>query len=78
MGGYQTVPIEDYVGKIGKGEIDRSLEHLGIIDQGMILMRKIWERELRAFAEGQPTKRWVEPEHLPGMGGRVEELSVTG
>ena len=53
--------IEDYVTQVGQGAIaDRANERFGRIDQGVILLRKIWERELRAFAEGRPTKQWGE------------------
>jgi hypothetical protein len=32
----------------------------------VILLRKIWERELRALAAGQPTKKWTyRPEMVP-------------
>jgi hypothetical protein len=32
--------------------------HLGRNDAVVILFRKLWERELRALAEGRPTKEW--------------------
>ena len=36
-------------------------ERLGRSDVGIILIRKIWERELRALAAGRPLKQWAAP-----------------
>jgi hypothetical protein len=56
--------IEDYVVQVGQGRVDRSRDKLGRIDPGVFLMRKIWERELKAFAEGRPLKPWATPERV--------------
>ena len=57
---------QDYVAQIGQGRIvDRKYEHLGRSDLGVILLRKIFEREVRAFAEGREQKKWFRPESLP-------------
>jgi 5,5'-dehydrodivanillate O-demethylase len=57
------VHTQDYVAQVGQGAIaDRSEEHLGRSDVGIILFRKIWQRELRALAEGRPLKKWVLPQ----------------
>ena len=57
------VHTQDYVSQVGQGAIaDRGKEHLGRSDLGIILFRKIWERELRALAEGRPLKKWVLPQ----------------
>jgi 5,5'-dehydrodivanillate O-demethylase oxygenase subunit len=54
---------QDYVSQVGQGIIaDRTQEHLGRSDAGVILFRKIWERELRALAEGRPLKAWALPQ----------------
>ena len=46
--------------QVGQGPIaDRETEHLGRIDSGVTLFRRLWQRELRALAEGRPTKRWT-------------------
>ncbi len=50
--------VEDYIMQVGQGNLDRSKDRLGRIDIGVILMRKIWERELQAMAEGRPLKEW--------------------
>jgi 5,5'-dehydrodivanillate O-demethylase oxygenase subunit len=52
--------VEDYLTQVGQGPVaPREDDHLGKIDHGVILLRKIWERELRAVAEGKPTKDWT-------------------
>jgi 5,5'-dehydrodivanillate O-demethylase oxygenase subunit len=57
------VHSQDYVAQVGQGALaDRTQEHLGRSDAGVILFRKIWERELRALAEGRPLKKWVLPQ----------------
>jgi hypothetical protein len=50
--------VEDYLIQVGQGVVDRSKDRLSRIDIGVILMRKIWERELLAFSEGRPLKKW--------------------
>ena len=61
------VMVEDEIAQTGQGKIpDRTHEHLGRSDTGVILLRQIWERELRALAEGQPTKQWTyRPDMIP-------------
>jgi 5,5'-dehydrodivanillate O-demethylase len=57
------VHTQDYVAQVGQGSrTDRAQEHLSRSDIGVILFRKIWERELRALAEGRPIKKWVLPQ----------------
>jgi 5,5'-dehydrodivanillate O-demethylase len=50
--------VEDYLMQVGQGALDRSQDRLGRIDVGVLLLRKIWQRELRAMAEGRPIKQW--------------------
>jgi 5,5'-dehydrodivanillate O-demethylase len=53
------VGIQDEVAQIGQGAVaDRDSEWLGRSDVGIVLIRKIWARELGALAEGRPTKPW--------------------
>jgi len=61
------VMVEDEIAQTGQGKIpDRKHEHLGRSDAGVILLRQIWQRELRALAEGQPTKQWTyRPDMIP-------------
>jgi len=56
---YELTRIEDYVAQVGQGAMPEANNfHLGRNDAVVILFRKIWDRELRALAEGQPTKEW--------------------
>jgi 5,5'-dehydrodivanillate O-demethylase oxygenase subunit len=60
------VHTQDYVAQVGQGSLAaRPQEHLGRSDIGVILFRKIWERELRALAEGRPLKKWLLPQDAP-------------
>jgi 5,5'-dehydrodivanillate O-demethylase len=66
------VGIQDYVSQVGQGIIaDRESEHLGKSDVGIITLRRLWSRELRALAEGQPLTQWVRPKHLTPAPGAV-------
>jgi 5,5'-dehydrodivanillate O-demethylase len=51
--------IQDQVVRIGMGRIpDLHAERLGSADAAEITNRQIWQRELRALAEGRPLKQW--------------------
>jgi 5,5'-dehydrodivanillate O-demethylase oxygenase subunit len=64
----RTFSLEDYVTQVGQGAIiDRSQEHLGRMDGGTILLRRLWQRELRALAEGRPLTQWRTPAGLSDM-----------
>jgi 5,5'-dehydrodivanillate O-demethylase len=57
--------IQDYVTQVGLGTFaDRVNERLIRSDSGVLLYRKIWERELRALAENKPLKQWSRSETL--------------
>ena len=57
--------IEDYVVQVGQQPIsDERVEHLGRNDAGIILVRKLWRRELQALAEGRPLTAWATPSDL--------------
>ena len=59
------VNIQDTVAQVGQGVIaDRTSERLGRSDLLVILLRKLWARELRALAEGRPLKEWKRTERL--------------
>jgi 5,5'-dehydrodivanillate O-demethylase len=60
------VRLQDDVAQLGQGRIaDRSKDHPGLADAGVIALRKLWRRELGAFAKGRATKPW---QRKPGMG----------
>ena len=53
------VRLQDDVAQIGQGRIaDRSREHLGRGDVGVIAIRKLWHRELTALRGGRALKEW--------------------
>src|SRR5712692_4079309 len=61
--------IQDYVSQVGQGTIvDRAHERLGRTDGSVIMLRKLWARELRALAEGRPLKQWARPVEALGVG----------
>lgn len=76
---YKLFWLEDYVAQCGQGPIpDRSQDRLVGVDRGVALIRKIYERELRRLAAGQPPKEWksvsglqhtAEPEKVTSAGG---------
>lgn len=54
------VEIEDSLAQGGQGTIaNRHAEHLGRTDAGVVMLRRLFARELHAIAEGRPTKRWT-------------------
>ena len=62
---YYSFWVEDYVTLVGQGPIaDRANERLSQADIGVVFIRKIWERELRALADGLPLKHWTTPTGL--------------
>jgi 5,5'-dehydrodivanillate O-demethylase len=57
------VNLQDVVAQVGQGQIaDREHEHLGRSDQGVLMLRQLYVRELKALAEGRPLKEWKHPE----------------
>lgn len=64
------VNIQDYVAQVAQGVIaDHERERLGRSDVLVSLLRKIWSRELKALAEGQPLKEWSVPEGVAATSG---------
>jgi len=59
---YYLFWIEDYIVQVGQGPVaPRAEDTLGRMDRGVLLMRKLWERELKAFADGRTLKPWKSP-----------------
>jgi hypothetical protein len=57
--------IQDYVTQVGQGAFaDRNSEHLIRSDIGVVLYRKIWEREVMALDQGKPMKQWARTERV--------------
>jgi 5,5'-dehydrodivanillate O-demethylase len=64
------VMFQDTVAQVGQGVIaDRQRERLGRSDVSVMLLRRLWERELRALAEGRPLKEWRAGEALVTTSG---------
>lgn len=58
--------LEDYIAQVGQGRIaDRHAEHLARTDVGVVMLRKLWARELTLLAEGKPTKQWSTLSEIP-------------
>lgn len=61
----KSVNLQDYVAQRGQGlSVDRVHERLGQSDKIVILLRKLWSREMAQIASGEPLKRWHWPGHL--------------
>ena len=59
---YEIFRVEDYVTQVGQGPLaNRSAERLAQLDMGVVMRRKLWEREMKALAEGKPLTEWIIP-----------------
>jgi 5,5'-dehydrodivanillate O-demethylase len=68
--------VQDNVALAGQGRItDRSQDRLGQSDVGVILLRRIFERELGALADGKPLKDWKAGDQLDLAISQVRELA---
>jgi 5,5'-dehydrodivanillate O-demethylase len=68
--------LQDTVMCVGQGAIaDRTAERLGSSDAAVILLRKIWKRELRLLAEGKPLTQFTFPK-LFEVSSEVDELDI--
>jgi len=66
--------IQDYATQVGQGPLElRKNEWLGRSDRALILIRKIWERELQALQDGKPLKQWDRTERLAGLHSRAND-----
>jgi 5,5'-dehydrodivanillate O-demethylase len=60
---YKLIQVEDYVAQVGQGATpDHAKDRLCRNDIAIVLLRKIWERELRALVDGRTLKQWRRPE----------------
>ena len=70
------VRIQDGVSICGQGKIeDRSREQLGRSDAALVMLRRMWRRELELLATGQTVTRFGTPDP---QALRQEELDVMG
>ena len=66
----KSVNLQDYVAQRGQGQIvDRVHERLGQSDKIVILLRKLWSREMSKLAAGEPIKKWQWPGYLEATTG---------
>jgi phenylpropionate dioxygenase-like ring-hydroxylating dioxygenase large terminal subunit len=64
------VGVQDTVAQVGQGALaDRVHERLGRSDAVIVLLRRIWARELQALAEGRPLTQWRRPERVEATAG---------
>jgi 5,5'-dehydrodivanillate O-demethylase len=65
---YKLIQVEDYVAQVGQGATpDHAKDRLCRNDIAIVLLRKIWERELRALVDGRSLKQWRRPESFDMM-----------
>ena len=63
------VEVEDSLAQGGQGTIaNRHAEHLGRTDAGVVMLRRIVERELNAMLGGSPMTRWTMSPLIPMVG----------
>jgi 5,5'-dehydrodivanillate O-demethylase len=62
LSAYTSFAIEDYVTQVGQGPVEgRDREHLVDTDMKVILLRRLWMREISAMREGKPLTEWKVP-----------------
>jgi 5,5'-dehydrodivanillate O-demethylase len=63
MDAYTSFAIEDYCTQVGQGPVKgRGREHLAPTDARLVLLRRLWLREVGALIEGKPLTDWRMPE----------------
>lgn len=61
----KSVNLQDYIAQKGQGLIaNRERERLGQSDKIILMLRKLWSREMAKLAAGEPLKRWQWPGYL--------------
>jgi 5,5'-dehydrodivanillate O-demethylase len=70
MGAYTSFTIEDYVTQVGQGPIKgRGKENLTVSEARIILLRKLWLREVNAMVAGLHMTNWRVPQVPLSEGG---------
>jgi 5,5'-dehydrodivanillate O-demethylase len=69
--------IQDNVVLLAQGAVydDRDTERLGQSDAAVILLRKLYERELKALIDGKPVKDWKRPKERLQLGFHEAEVA---
>lgn len=62
MTAYTSFTIEDYVTQVGQGPLkDRGAEMLAPSDMRIVMLRRLWMREVAAMLDGKPLTDWLIP-----------------
>lgn len=70
----ELTTAQDYVVQMGQGTIaDRLNERLGQSDEGIVLLRKIFWREMEAIEKGLPTKQWRRLQNVDPLSDQVAQ-----
>jgi 5,5'-dehydrodivanillate O-demethylase len=72
------IRLQDDIALVGQGRIvDRSRDLLGTSDVALAMIRRLWQRELRAIAEGRSGKAWKKSSAIRpavwGLGATADE-----
>lgn len=68
--------LQDHIAQQSQGVIaDRKTELLGRSDVLIVMLRRIWTREMKALAEGRPLKQWVRSEKITTTNGLEDRSS---
>jgi 5,5'-dehydrodivanillate O-demethylase len=72
LSAYTAFSIEDYATQVGMGPVrGRGKEHLGSTDVKVVLLRRLWLREVTALLEDKPLTEWKIPKEPFTLGRRV-------
>ena len=62
MGAYTSFTIEDYCTQVGQGPLsERGEELIAVSEERLIMLRKLWMREISAMLDGKPLTEWKMP-----------------
>lgn len=62
IGAYTSFAIEDYCTQVGQGPVrGRGPENLAATDARLVMLRRLWIREVSALVNGQPLTEWQMP-----------------
>lgn len=72
LSAYTAFSIEDYATQVGMGPVrGRGKEHLGSTDVKVVLLRRLWLREVTALLKDKPLTEWKIPKEPFTLGRRV-------
>lgn len=61
--------IQDFYAMLGQGAIaDRKKEHLGSADEGVVMLRRLYAREIKSILNGKSSTRWANTMPMPHPG----------